>query len=236
MIKEYWDSQARKYGKSPTASWGDTYALSLEFKKISAHIRKDDSVLDVGCANGFVLKQLDAKIRVGVDFSEEMIAQADNEDGLTFVVGDARNLNFEDNFFDVVYCVRCLINLPSWDDQIKAIHECLRVAKRKVILSEAFYEPLQRLNAIRQIAGLPLLVEHDFNRYLKQSKLEELLKGKDYFVDDFSSMYYLGSRFIRELVSEEKKYTDMLNTIFYNMSHKYSGGGFGIQIQYVITL
>ena len=37
-----------------------------------------------------------------------------------------------------------------------------------VIFSEAFWEPLTRLNALRALAGLAPLVEHDFNRYIKQ--------------------------------------------------------------------
>ena len=76
-----------------------------------------------------------------------------------------RSLAFADSSFDVVYTTRVLINLPAWDQQVTGIMECLRVARPggKVILSEAFWEPLVLINAMRALVRLPSLVEHDFN-------------------------------------------------------------------------
>ena len=121
------------------------------------------------------------------------------------------------------------------------IRECLRVARPggTVILSEAFWEPLQLLNALRALKQLPPLVEHDFNRYLKKAKLESWLRdaGLEFSVEEFSSIYYLGSRFLRELVTDPGAYpgySNPINEIFYNIERDYSGGGFGIQQAYVI--
>ena len=74
----------------------------------------------------------------------------------------------------------------------------------QVVLSEAFWEPLQLLNAMRALVQLPPLVEHDFNRYLKKPKLEEFLRslGVRFQCEEFSSVYYLGSRFLRELATD----------------------------------
>jgi hypothetical protein len=55
--------------------------------------------------------------------------------------------------------------------------------------------------------------------------------------DDFSSVYYLGSRFLRELISKIEDYpgySNPINKIFYELEKSYSGGGFGIQMIYVI--
>ena len=70
------------------------------------------------------------------------------------------------------------ILLNSWEEQKKAINECLRVTKPggKVIFSEGFWEPFVLLNSLRTIMQLPPLVEHDFNRYIKQNRLEEYLE------------------------------------------------------------
>ena len=232
-VKKHWDSQARRFGNSFRSSWGDEFMMSIEEDVIKGNILPTDSVLDVGCATGFVLDNINAAHKCGIDFSEEMVIAADNDN---INVGDARNIAYPNNSFDVVYTVRCLINLPTWEEQSTALSECIRVAKRRVIISEAFYEPLQRLNAIRQIAGLPLLVEHDFNRYIKKNKLEDFLKEYNYKRVNFSGVYYLGSRFIREAVSDLSDYTNDINGYFYYLAKEWSNDDFGIQAAYIIDL
>ena len=257
FIKEFWDNQAKTFNTSPDVSWKDEFAIDLEVKNISKYIENGDSVLDVGCANGFAaIRQAEMRdiTITGVDYSEEMIAQANiafkdenthiNTEVIpvmkaSFQVADVRKLPFEDEAFDVTYTTRVLINLPNWEDQIEGMKECFRVTKKGgvLILSEAFYEPLQLLNAMRQLKNLPPLVEHDFNRYLKKSKLEKFLTEAEINFEciDFSSVYYLGSRFFRELVvQEDNSYTNPINRAFYELEGKIDGGGFGIQQAYII--
>src|SRR5665811_291686 len=129
--------------------------IQLEIELIGQHISTTDTVLDVGCANGYsALAQLEMrqpKSLVGIDFAESMIASANRTKAkldaeaarkASFSVGDVRKLDLPDNSFDVVYTTRVIINLPNWAEQIQGIRECLRVAKPDgtVILSEAFWE------------------------------------------------------------------------------------------------
>jgi len=252
FIKDFWEGQAREHGTSHVASWGDNYAIALEIDTIAAHLAHGQDVLDVGCANGYsAIEQLSRhKLRklVGVDFSNAMITaaraahQARNlGPEVEFHEGDVRALQFDDASFDAVYTTRVLINLPNWEQQVAGIGECLRVTRPggTVVLSEAFWEPLQLLNAIRALCQLPPLVEHDFNRYLKKPRLEAWLNAQQlaWTVEEFSSVYYLGSRFLRELVTNPADYpgySNPVNEIFYNIEREYSGGGFGIQQAYVI--
>jgi ubiquinone/menaquinone biosynthesis C-methylase UbiE len=245
-IKEYWDKQAEREGAK--VSWDDNYMVSLEIDNIGRHIRAGDDVLDVGCSNGHAtviqLYNIPNIRIVGLDYSEQMIKQAKQayqHNNLKFEVGNIKKLPFEDNSFDLVYTTRCLINLPTWKQQLQGIKECIRVTRRKVIFSEGFYEPFIKLNSLRNIAGLKLLEEHDFNRYLKKYRLEQFLNDNNFSWEcmDFSSVYYLGSRFLRELVTkieDYKGYTNPINKIFYDIEKEYSGGGFGIQQMYIITL
>ena len=252
FIKEFWESQAVTFKESHAASWGDNYAIDLEVENISRHIKKGDRVLDVGCSNGhatLAMLQKEPGELYGVDYAENMIRYANeakakipNAKNVVFDTGDITKLAFEDNFFDVVYTTRVLINLPNWQEQITGIEECIRVTKKGgvIILSEAFWEPLVLLNSIRALRQLSPLVEHDFNRYLKKSKLENWLSEKNlqYSVEDFSSIYYLGSRFLRELVTDPAAYpgySNPINKLFYDIEKDFSGGGFGIQQAYIIT-
>jgi ubiquinone/menaquinone biosynthesis C-methylase UbiE len=251
-IREYWEGQARRHGASHEASWGDSFAIALEIETIGRHLADGDTVLDVGCGNGYsAFQQLERrrlKKLTGIDFSGAMIAAAREEktarrldERVEFQEGDVRRLAFPDASFDAVYTTRVLINLPTWEEQVAGVSECLRVARAggRVILSEAFWEPLALLNALRALVRLPPLVEHDFNRYLKKQKLEELLVslGLEFSVEEFSSVYYLGSRFLRELVTDPAAwpdYSNPINRIFYGIEREYSGGGCGIQQAYVI--
>lgn len=253
FIREYWESQARKHGAAHVASWGDNFAIALEVDTIAKYLKDGDTVLDVGCANGFsAFRQLERhKLGhlVGIDFATSMVEAARAAataaglgERVEFREGDVRALAFPDASFDVVYTTRVLINLATWEQQVQGIGECLRVAKpgATVILSEGFWEPLVLLNAMRKLVQLPPLVEHDFNRYLKKERLEEFLAASRlaYRVEDFSSVYYLGSRLLRELVTDPAAYpgySNPINEIFYNIERDYSGGGFGVQQAYVIT-
>jgi ubiquinone/menaquinone biosynthesis C-methylase UbiE len=259
FIKEFWDNQANKHGQLASASWDDNWAVNLEVEAVGKHIKEDDLVLDVGCANGHAtLRQAANKpiTIIGVDYSEAMIEKADkaldeyvkdesSNKLVSFSVADIKALPFENETFDVVYTTRVLINLPTWEEQIKGIHECIRVTKKggTIILSEGFYEPLQKLNALRLVCGLQPLFEHDFNRYIKKERLEDHLSIlcnswiSGFECDDFSSIYYLGSRFIRELVTDKDAYagySNPINKIFYKIETNFSGGGCGIQQAYII--
>ena len=252
FIKDFWNGNAEKYKGSHQASWGDENAIKLETQNISSYIKDGDSVLDVGCSNGFaaIIQCAAHKVKsmTGVDFSESMIkyAQENKEnsefrDLLMFKMGDVRNLPFGDNLFDLTYTTRVVINLPNWEEQKKGLSECIRVTQKggTVIFSEAFWEPLVRLNALRALAGLEPLVEHDFNRYIKKARIEAYLGelGLSFECVDFSSVYYVGSRFLRELTTDYKSfagYSNPINQDFYELELKYSGGNFGIQQAYVI--
>jgi len=252
FIKNFWEINAKKFEDSHWASWGDEWAIDLEIKTIAEYIDDGNSVLDVGCANGFsTFKQASLKninIR-GIDFSENMIQFANNsreefplKEKVDFIEGDILELPFEENTYDVTYTTRVIINLSNWEQQKKAIRECVRVTKPggKIVLSEAFWEPLVTLNSLRSIKQLPPLEEHDFNRYLKKYKVEEFLNNLygDFEIIDFSSVYYLGSRFLRELITDAEKYEGYSNPInekFYELELEFSGGGFGIQQAIVIT-
>ncbi len=77
-IKAFWDSQAKEHGGSDLATNPDTHYRSLEIESIVRAISamKHDTILDVGCGNGFTTKAIAKAFPVaditGVDFSHAM--------------------------------------------------------------------------------------------------------------------------------------------------------------------
>jgi len=92
----------------------------------------NSSVLDVGCAKGFMLYDMQRLIPgiqlAGVDVSEYAIQHAKEEVKDLVAVGDARKLPYEDNSFDVVISITTLHNLEV-DELAVALQEVERVAR-----------------------------------------------------------------------------------------------------------
>ena len=244
-IKKHWEKRCRDHGESHNVSIGDINAINLEVNAISNHIKDGDIVLDVGCANGFsTIKQFklhELTKMYGVDNCEPMIDVAKNRNykDIVFGVGNVLSLEFDDNYFDCTYTTRCLINLSNWKDQITAFNELYRVTKPggKIIISEAFWEPLCKLNSLRLLFNLEPMVENDFNRYIKKEKFEKFLNGKKlrFYNEDFSSIYYIGSRVLREVFTDYTDYSNPINNIFFDLENEFSGGGAGLLQLYVIN-
>ena len=53
QIRNFWTEQANTHGESASASWSDTPVIEMEIQNILSHIEDGDSVLDIGCANGY---------------------------------------------------------------------------------------------------------------------------------------------------------------------------------------
>lgn len=96
-------------------------------------LTSDSSVLDVGCAKGFMLYDMQRLIPgikiAGVDISEYAIEHAKEEVKPYLQVANALELPFEDNSFDVVISITTVHNLEKQELAL-ALQEIERVAKR----------------------------------------------------------------------------------------------------------
>lgn len=111
------------------------------FKKFYG-VTKEHSVLDVGCAKGFMLydfQQLIPGVKVrGIDISQYAIENT-LEPIKNFVqVGDARKLEFEDNSFDLVISITTLHNFEEEECAI-ALQEIERVSRGKSFITVDAY-------------------------------------------------------------------------------------------------
>lgn len=90
------------------------------------------SVLDVGCAKGFMMHDLAELIPgitvKGVDVSDYAIANTIEDMRAHVQVADARSLPFADKSFDVVISINTIHNLPR-DECAQALREIERVSR-----------------------------------------------------------------------------------------------------------
>ena len=106
------------------------------------NLTKSSSVLDVGCAKGFMLydfQQIIPGITVkGIDISEYAIENSMIEIRDHVSVANAINLPFDDNSFDVVISVNSVHNLER-EECAKALQEIERVSKGKSFITVDAY-------------------------------------------------------------------------------------------------
>lgn len=96
--------------------------------------RKPESVLDVGCAMGFIVKRLRERgiDAYGIDISHYAISRAPAEVKPYLQVAPAHEIPFPDKRFDLIYCASVLEHIPEeFTDQV--IAEFQRVANRAIL-------------------------------------------------------------------------------------------------------
>ncbi|MBC7249919.1 MAG: methyltransferase domain-containing protein [Anaerolineae bacterium] len=117
-----WDEQ---FGRQ--AAWTRAVRSQL-YRRVN--LLRAARVLDVGCGTGVVTEELATRTRgtvIGVDVDAAMIAAAQSRGGRAeYRLGDARQLDFPDRYFDVVVCHFLLM----WvDDPAQAVREMGRVTR-----------------------------------------------------------------------------------------------------------
>jgi ubiquinone/menaquinone biosynthesis C-methylase UbiE len=127
MGDEYYNTIAPAYDELHEAE----QLKKLEVIKPLLKINKDTKLLDVGCGSGISTNfECDA---TGIDPSDELLKIAEKKyPHIQFFQGNAEQLPFEDNSFDVVISLTAIQNFA---DIQKGISEIKRVGKKQFALS-----------------------------------------------------------------------------------------------------
>lgn len=154
----------------------------------------NEKILDVGCGNGDALIAIRNEYNhrgmlYGVDIAEgilEKAIEANNKAGtaIKFFPGDARKLEFPDNYFDAVILKHVLHNVSEYP---KAIQECRRVLNDGGKLAIAINSKKTRLifkklePKIAKILGVNFIPDADHNLVLENipSKLKAFKAMKE---------------------------------------------------------
>jgi len=131
-------------------------------------LKEGEKVLDLGCGNGrwykvFKEKKVDY---FGVDSSEKLIEIAQKFFPKSkFLVADALNLPFPENFFDKIYSIALLHHIPSEEFRIQVLKETKRVLKEGGILVLTCW----KIHRKREIF---ILLKYILLKLIKKSKLD----------------------------------------------------------------
>ncbi len=195
--------------------------LEAEILYSLSKIKPDDRVLDLGCGYGRVTERIKGKAKevVGIDISQDNIDLAKkfwNDDGLFFYGMDAKELIFDNNYFDVTLCLQNGISSFTIDP-ILLIKESLRVTKKSgLLLISTYSEKIwdERLKWFEKQSQEGLIGEIDYN----------LTKnGEIVCKDNFTATTYTKERFV-QLASEfdvELQLTEIdRSSLFFEMIKK----------------
>jgi SAM-dependent methyltransferase len=232
-IKQLYATEAERHGVAGTSTIQDIRTRELEVRAISSYFRDKLNVLEVGCGNGYMAAQLIQRFDITLDafdFSEEMIALANkqpigNRRGhVTFFVGDVLELDHKSEY-DLIFSVRCLQNLTSWELQKNALRNiapALRLGG-EYVMEECFWTGLNNLNEARLELDLEPIPESWHNCFFHEDQTIELMESLGCVYQDqnaFLSGYYFGSRvLLPALMPRGKKVasTSRLNDYFANL-------------------
>jgi len=163
------------------------------------------NILEFGCGNGDTALGARARHEIdltAMDFSPEMIASAVKKEsyGIVWGVGDLTEEPELGGKYDMVYTQRCLINLPTWEAQAKAIRYLTGLLKPGgcYIMCENSYDGLLQINLLRENCGLTAITPPWHNIYFWDCSIATL-KINGVTLEDintYSSTYYFLSRVV----------------------------------------
>jgi len=119
--------------------WSPVVPTLIKYFSLSSNT----SLLDVGCAKGFMLNDIAKAIEgislKGIDISEYAIANSIEGMRQNLVVANAKDLPFDNNSFDVVISINTVHNLEK-DELAQALQEIERVSKDKSFITVDAYK------------------------------------------------------------------------------------------------
>jgi ubiquinone/menaquinone biosynthesis C-methylase UbiE len=207
-IRNYWEGRAAGDDTAQSTTQ-DVFLREIELNALKDRVKHyaPNRVADIGCGDGRTTLGLASTFEAirffGFDYSSSMISNAktivsDNVKNITFNQSDICN-DLVDNF-DLIYTTRCLINLPSWDLQKRALTNIYNALSDEgvYLMVENFVDGQENFNQIRKKFELPEIPVRNHNLYFDRENLMSFACDLFNIEEEIniSSAYYLVSRVI----------------------------------------
>ena len=148
---DYWDGDKR-------ICYGGYKYIEGRWEKVAKQmidhysLKPDSKILDIGCGKGYLLydflKLLPGLDVYGLDISSYAIENSKPEIKKSLYKGNANNLPWPDNYFDLVISINTLHNLYNFDLS-KALKEMQRVGKNhKYLCVESYRNEKEKANLL----------------------------------------------------------------------------------------
>ncbi|MFW5847193.1 MAG: class I SAM-dependent methyltransferase [Nanoarchaeota archaeon] len=174
LIDTFDSTRSETYGHV----WRNNYEKNLVLDSLESFKKKKIKVLDVACGTGRVgleiLKYNPDIEYQGLDTSKPMIkklkSKLKEKRNISLHLGDASNLPFKDEEFDLVYSFHLLWHLER-KDQRKIVEEMMRVTKKGGIL---IFDALNKNSAYNLLR--PKFLFKDNESYMNGIRIKEIKK------------------------------------------------------------
>jgi glycosyltransferase involved in cell wall biosynthesis len=156
-------------------------------------------IIDIGCGEGFNAYCLSKRNEVvGIDISSENITFARRKfPGVDFRVMNAEHLDFEDDIFDLAYCLDVFEHLDNLDRVISEIHRVLKSGGRLTV-NVPYWKSEQWLLKLRptyfdEIHHVRVFGEDALEKFLSDKKFSLIRKRRAGFLNHIFE-YYMFTR------------------------------------------
>ncbi len=110
---------------------------------------------------------------------------------INFIKGDARKINFRDNYFDIVYSSAVLEHVGSRNNQIKFIKECFRVSKKDIFITTPNkYYPIEFHTKLPLLHYLPFKFYRKILKFLGLQFFSEVRNLNLLSIQDLKDIFF----------------------------------------------
>jgi len=232
-IKTYWNTRAKK---KQLAGSNTVLPDILETNFLTSLLKKNKRIIDVGCGNGIFLSRLSKKkkfkLAVGIDYGEQMIKAANKRrlKNTNFLVVDMTNENQLMSIkekFDYIITKRALINLASFNQQVRTLENLSKLLNKKgrIFSCENSSTGLQNINIARKTVGLKKIFAPWHNKYIENEKIKNFKFKNITFLKmhEFSSSFYFLSRVFNAFqakIEKKSKFDNNINKLAFLFDQK----------------
>lgn len=173
-VKKTYDTISEDFSRTRKNAWP-------EFKIFKKHLKKGQTLADIGCGNGRFFKSIPKSLKIkyiGIDNSKKLIEEAKKSIKAKFILGDLLKIPLKTSSTDITSCIAVLHHIPSDKLRKKAVKELSRITKKNGKLFLTVWNLLDKNKSKNRNLIIPWGIEKIPRYYyaFKTEEIEKLLK------------------------------------------------------------